>query len=272
MPTVKANDINIYYEIHGEGEPLLMIQGYSFYSGHWFTLVPEMAKEFRVIIFDNRGTGRTDKPEAPYTMKMMAADAKGLLDTLGIDKANVFGVSMGGMIAQEFALTYPDKVFNLIIGCSNCGGTKQVLPTPEALAFLFDPEMAKLSVAERARLTAPWIWTQDFVDNNPQAVELLVSVTAKYPTPPQGYAGHASAIAGHDTCDRLPQIRVPTLVIAGDSDRLIPNENSKIIASKIPGAELVIVKNAGHGFTQSPEAAKAILDFLKRHSGGKKKA
>jgi 3-oxoadipate enol-lactonase len=268
MPTVKANDINIYYEIHGDGEPLLMIQGYSFYSGHWMTLVPEVSKEYRAIIFDNRGTGRTDKPEPPYTMKMMAADAKGLLDAIGVDRANVFGVSMGGMIAQEFALTYPDKVLNLVIGCSNCGGKKSVIPTPEALAFLFSPDMAKFSVEERARQTAPWIWTKDFIDSHPQAVEALVAITAKYPTPTQGYAGHGSAIAGHDTCDRLPQIKVPTLVIAGDSDRLIPNENSKIIASRIPGAELVIVENAGHGFTQSPDAARAILDFLKRHPAG----
>jgi 3-oxoadipate enol-lactonase len=270
MPTVKANDINIYYEIHGEGEPLLMIQGYSFYSGHWMTLVPELSKEYRAIIFDNRGTGRTDKPEPPYTMKMMAADAKGLLDAIGIDKANVFGVSMGGMIAQELALTYPDTVVNLVIGCSNCGGKESVAPTPEALAFLFNPEMAKLPLEERARLTAPWLWTKDFIDINPQMVEMLVSVTAKYPTPDNGFSGHAAAIMSHDTCERLPQIKVPTLVIAGDSDRLIPNENSKIIASKIPGAELVIVKNAGHGFTQSPDAAKAILDFLNRHQGGKK--
>jgi 3-oxoadipate enol-lactonase len=269
MPTVKANDITIYYEIHGEGEPLLMIQGYSFYSGHWFTLVQELAKHYRAIIFDNRGTGRTDKPAPPYSMKMFAADAKGLLDAIGIDKTNVFGVSMGGMIAQEFALTYPDKLLNLVIGCSNCGGKASVVPTPEALAFLFSPEMAKLSIEERARATAPWLWTQDFIDGHPQMIEELVAVTAKYPTPPQGYAGHGSAIAGHDTCDRLPQIKVPTLVIAGDSDRLIPPENSKLIASRIPGAELVMVKNAGHGFTQSPEAAKTIVDFLKRHPEGK---
>jgi pimeloyl-ACP methyl ester carboxylesterase len=270
MPTVKANDINIYYEVHGKGEPLLMIQGYSFYSGHWMTLVPEMAKEYQAIIFDNRGTGRTDKPEPPYTMKMFAADAKGLLDAIGVDRANVFGVSMGGMIAQEFALNYPDKLINLVLGCTNCGGKQHIVPTKEALEFLFSPEIGKLSVAERARRTAPWVWTKDFVDRHPEAVDALIAVTLKYPTPPQGYAGHGSAIGGHDTCDRLPQIKVPTLVITGDSDRLIPPENSKIIASRIPGAELVILKNAGHAFTQSPEAAKTIVDFLKRHPAGKR--
>ena len=269
MPTVKASDINMYYEIHGEGEPLLMIQGYGQYSGHWSTLIPPLAKSYRVIIFDNRGTGLTDKPEPPYTMKMMAADAKGLLDALGIQKANVFGVSMGGMIAQEFTLNYPDKILNLVLGCTNCGGKTSVVPTPEALAFLFSPEMAKLPVAERARQTAPWLWSKEFIDKHPEAVDLYVDITVKYPTPTQGFAGHASAIAGHDTCDRLPQIKAPTLVIAGSGDRLIPPENSKIIASRIPGAELVMIPGAGHGFTESTEAVKAILDFLKRHPGGK---
>jgi pimeloyl-ACP methyl ester carboxylesterase len=272
MPTVKANDINIYYEIHGDGEPLLMIQGYSFYSGHWMTLVPELSKKYRAIIFDNRGTGRSDKPEAPYTIKMMAADARGLLDAIGIDKANVFGVSMGGMIAQEFVLNYPDKVINLILGYTTCGGKQSVIPTGEALAFLYNPELMKLPVEERARQTAPWLWTKEFIDKNPEAVDTLVSFTAKYPTPPHGFTNQGQAMASHDACDRLPQIKAPTLVIAGDADRIIPPENSKIIASRIPGAELVMVKNAGHGFTQLPEAEKAILDFLKRHPKGKKKA
>jgi pimeloyl-ACP methyl ester carboxylesterase len=270
MPTVKANDINIYYEIHGEGEPLLMIMGLNNYSGHWTATLPPFAKEYRAIIFDNRGTGRTDKPETPYTMKMMAADAKGLLDAIGIPKANVFGVSMGGMIAQEFALTYPDAVLNLILGCTSCGRQHGVPPTAESMAFLANPERAKLSVEQRARDTAPWLWTQDYVDKHPEAVDRYVAVTLKYPTPLHGLNGQMLAVAGADTYERLPRIKVPTLVITGDSDRLIPPENSKIIVSRIPGAELVILPNAGHGFTESPDAVKAMLDFLKRHPGGRK--
>jgi pimeloyl-ACP methyl ester carboxylesterase len=270
MPIVKANDINIYYEIHGEGEPLLMIQGYGQYSGHWTTLLPPFSRQYRVIIFDSRGTGRSDKPETPYTMQMMAADVKELLDAIGIDKANVFGVSMGGMVAQEFALSYPDKLINLVLGCTNCGGKQQIIPTPEALGFLFNPEMAKLSVEERARITTGWLWTKEFIDKHPEAVDMYIDITAKYPTPVHGFYGQAQAIAHHDTCDRLPQIKVPTLVIVGDADRIIPHENSKLIASRIPGAELVIVPNAGHGFTESPDAVKAVLDFLKRHSQSRK--
>lgn len=270
MPTVKVGDINIYYEIHGGGEPLLMIQGYGRYSGHWTTLIPPFSKKYRVIIFDNRGTGRSDKPETAYTMKGMAADAKGLLDAIGIDRAHVLGVSMGGMIAQEFALTYPDRVMSLMLGCTQCGGPKIAPPTPEALAFLFNPDAAKLSEEERARQTAPWLWTKEFIEKHPEAVEMNVEITLKYPTPPHGFTGQAQAIAGHDTYERLPQIKAPTLVIAGDADRLINPDNSKILTARIPGAELVMVKNAGHGFTEAPEATRAMLDFLKRHPKGKK--
>jgi 3-oxoadipate enol-lactonase len=271
MPAVKVGDINIYYEIHGDGEPLLMIQGYGQYSGHWTTLIPPFSKEYRVIIFDNRGTGRSDKPETPYTMKMMAADAKGLLDAIGIDRAHVLGISMGGMIAQEFALNYPDKVINLVLGCTQCGGKQTILPGQEALAFLFGPEMAKLPVEKRARETAPWLWTKEFIEKHPEAVETYVAITLKYPTPPHGFSGQAQAIMGHDSYERLPQIKAPTLVIAGDADRIIPADNSKVLASRIPNVELVFVKNAGHGFTEAPEATRAILDFLRRHLKGKKK-
>jgi 3-oxoadipate enol-lactonase len=274
MPTAKVGDINIYYESHGDGEALLLIMGYGQYSGHWATMIPPLSREYRVIVFDNRGTGRSDKPDMPYTMKMMADDARGLLDAIGIDSAHVFGVSMGGMIAQELALNYPDKVKSLILGCTFCGVAKAVLPTPEALEFLTGPEMAKLSVEERARMTMPWLVSQEFIDKTPEAVEMYVAITTKYPTPIHGFACQGQAIAAHDTYDRLPQIPAPTLVIVGDADRIIPAENSPILASRIPNAELVVLKNASHGFflDAEAEATGTILDFLRRHSGGKKKA
>lgn len=273
MPTVKVGDINIYYESQGDGEPLLLISGYSQYSAHWDPLPPLFSQEYRVIVFDNRGTGRSDKPDMPYTMKMMADDAGGLLDAIGVDLAHVFGISMGGMIAQEFALNHPKKLRSLILGCTQYGGTKMILPTQEAITFLTSPAMAQLSVEERARQVPPWLWTQEFIDKNPEAVELFVAVTCKYPTPIHGYVRQAQAIAAHDTYNRLPQITAPTLVIAGDADRLIPAENSRLLASRIPNAELVILENAGHGFFIDAweEATKVMLDFLRRHSKGKKK-
>ncbi len=272
MPAVKVGDINIYYESLGPGEPLLLINGLGAYSAHWTSLIPALSQEYRVITFDNRGTGQSDKPDIPYTMQMMADDAKGLLDAIGVNKAHVFGISMGGMIAQEFALNHPDKLISLVLGCTNCGGTKRILSSQEALAFLFG-ESAELSVEERARQTAPWLWTKEFIDNNPEAVELYVAITTKHPTPIHGYVCQGKAIMTHDTYERLPQITAPTLVITGDIDRLIPVDNSRLLASRIPNAELVILENAGHGFTVDArtEATRVILDFLRRNTMGEEK-
>jgi pimeloyl-ACP methyl ester carboxylesterase len=117
------------------------------------------------------------------------------------------------------------------------------------------------------------LWTQEFIDKNPEAVEMYVAITSEYPTPIHGFACQAQAVAAHDTYDRLSQITAPTLVIVGDADRIIPAENSKILASRIPNAEMVMLKNAGHGFfgEAAAETTRIILDFLRRHSKGKKK-
>jgi len=267
MPVAKVGDIKLYYEIHGKGEPLVLIMGIGMRSGHWFAIQDKLATEYRVIVLDNRGTGQSDKPEIPYTTKMMAGDVVGLLDVLGIGATNVFGHSMGGMIAQEFALNYPGRLDNLILGGTFYGGTKAVR-NPEAAAFLFNPELAKLPAEERVRATIPWVWNKEFAKNNPDAIERLVAITCEYPTPVYALISQANAVMTHDTYDRLPDIKAPTLVIAGTGDRIIPYENAKLLASRIPNAELAIIDNSGHGFhTDSTEkASKIILDFLRRHS------
>jgi pimeloyl-ACP methyl ester carboxylesterase len=134
--------------------------------------------------------------------------------------------------------------------------------------------MGELPVEEQAREMAPLLWTQEFIDKNPVALELYVAIAAKYPTPPHGFACQEQAIMAHDTYDRLSRIKVPTLVITGDADRIIPAGNSKVLASRIPNAELVILKNACHGFFGEAveETNRIVLDFLRRHSKSMKKA
>ena len=152
MPTVKVGDISIYYEIHGEGEALVLIMGYGGSSLGWFRQIPVFSRGFKVVAFDNRGTGRSDKPDIPYTMKMMAGDVAGLLEAIGIDAAHIYGVSMGGRIAQEFALRYPEKVVSLILGCTSCGGTHTIMPDDEVMTVFFDMErMKRLTPEEGAR-------------------------------------------------------------------------------------------------------------------------
>jgi len=273
MPVAKVGDINIYYEIHGKGEPLVLIYGYAGHSGLWFRQIPVLSKKYQVIVFDNRGAGRSEKPDAPYTVAMMARDVAGLLDVIGIDAAHIFGISMGGMIAQHFALSYPERVISLILGCTNCGGVHSIQPEPESLAALFDYEhFKKITTEEVVRQAMPFCYSQKFIEENPDIVDKRVAKQLEYPTPRHGAARQAEAVISHDTYELLPKIKSPTLVIAGDSDRLIPAENSRILASRIPEAELVVIKGAGHEFfiEDAEEANKTILDFLGRHNRGQK--
>ena len=273
MSIAKVGDINLCYEVHGKGEPLVLIMGYRVSHVCWFLIQDKLASEHRVIVFDNRGTGRSDKPEMPYTTKMMAADVAGLLDVLDISAASVFGHSMGGMIAQEFALNYPDRLNTLILGGTTCGGTRAVPPTAEAMAFLFDPELAKLSVEGRIRAMIPWVWNKEFADNNPAVIERFIALASEYPTPPHTAVYQQNVLLTHDTYDRLPDIKAPALVIAGMEDRVVPHENSKLLASRIPNAEVAIIENAGHEYfdDSADKASKIILDFLRRHSKARAK-
>ena len=264
----RVRDINIYYEIHGKGEPLVLIYGYAGDSGLWFRQTPILSKKYRVIAFDNRGVGRSDKPDIPYTMAMMAEDVAGLLDVIGVDAAHIFGISMGGMIAQHFALNYPQRVTSLMLGCTYCGGIRSIPIGPEALAALADFErFKKMTLEEIVWQLVPFLFSRKFIEKNPDVVEERVAKSLEYPTPMHGVTRQAEAIMGHDTYELLPKIKLPTLVIAGDNDRLIPVENSRILASKIPKAELAIIKGAGHEFfIEDPEETnQVVLGFLRRH-------
>jgi len=268
MPIAKVGDITIHYEIHGKGEPLVLIYGYVGHSGLWFRQIPVFSKKYRVIAFDNRGVGRSDKPDIPYTMGMMAGDIAGLLDIIGIDATHIFGISMGGMIAQHFALNYPQRVISLILGCTTCGGIHMIQPEPESMAALFDFErLKKMTPEEVVRQAMPFCYSREFIARNSDIIEERVAKQLEYPTPGHGATRQAGAIMGHDTYELLPRIKSPTIAIAGDNDRLIPVENSRILASRIPEAELVILKDVGHEFfiEDAEEVNKTILDFLERH-------
>jgi pimeloyl-ACP methyl ester carboxylesterase len=268
MSTIRVNDISIYYEIHGEGEPLVLIMGYGGNAGQWFCQIPGLSRDYRVIAFDNRGAGQSDKPDVPYTIQMLAQDVSGLLDALAIDAAHIYGISMGGMIAQEFALRSPDKVTSLILGCTTPGGRNSIMVNAEATALLFDMErMKRLTPEENVRGTLPLFCGQEFTDNNRNIVQQYIAKAVEHVAPLRGFMGQSEAIMTHNTYARLPHIKAPTLVIAGTADRVIPFENSRILASRIPNAELAILENVGHGFfvEAAEEANKIILDFLGRH-------
>jgi 3-oxoadipate enol-lactonase len=268
MPKARVGDINIYYEVYGKGQALALIMGLGGGLPWLFRQIPAFSQQYQVVAFDNRGTGATDAPDTPYSMEMMAGDLYGLLEHVGVETAHVFGISMGGMIAQHFALRYPNKVTTLILGATTCGGSQRVAPDMEAIKVLFDMErMQKLTPEERARDTLPFVFSQGFIDNNQTLIQELLGKMVGHVTPLHGYIRQAQAIMGHDTYRRLPEIRMPTLVIAGDADKLVPVENSRIIASRIPNAELVILNNMGHGFNieAADEVNRIVLRFLNQH-------
>ncbi len=264
MPTVNVGDISIYYEVHGEGEPLLLITGLSSDLTSWIFQIPEFSKKYRVIIFDNRGVGRTDAPDIPYSTEMMADDSAGLLNALGIEKAHILGHSMGGFIAQELALKYPLLVRSLVLASAGTQEThmgKHLIDTWARMAR----EGVNRELFVRELLL--WLFTENFFENTVMvqiAVDMLV--TGPYPQPAHGLIRQVGACLEHNMKDRIGNITTPTLVLAGKEDILVPVRMSEELAAGIPGAELVVLEGAGHG-ALSEAADKfnlAVLEFLSK--------
>jgi pimeloyl-ACP methyl ester carboxylesterase len=265
MPHLRSNGINLYYEEHGSGEPLLLIMGFTASSIAWQWNIPALAQDFHTIVFDNRGVGQSDKPDEPYSMAMFADDTAGLLNGLGIDQAHVFGVSMGGMIAQEFALRYPRRVKTLILGCTNCGGPQTVLSQdPDVLNLVGNIEA--VDVQQAAVIMTKVAVTPWFMQKHMDVLLQLNQLSMQHPTPKHGMVRQMQAIQGYDTYERLPQITAPTLVITGKEDGLVPPENSVTLAQRIPNADLVILSNASHLFIiELPETtAEVVKGFIRR--------
>lgn len=265
MPKVKVGDIDVYYEVHGDGFPLVMIMGLSANIDWWDPrLIQETSKRYKTVIFDNRGAGRTDKPKVAYTIKMFADDTAGLMDALKIKRAHILGISMGGMIAQEFALNHPDKVERLVLCSTTCGASNSVQPSPQVLGLLMRPREG-MTEEEVVKNWIPLLFTDDFVKSNTGYMSAVTQQLLKAPIPADAYQRQIGAILNFDTYQRLPKIKAATLVMHGKKDILVPPENAKIIADKIPGAKLVYFENSGHAlFSQEPEKVnKTLLEFLK---------
>ncbi len=231
MPTVKASDINIYYEIQGEGEPLLLIGGLSNditdYTGKT-KIVPMLAEWYTVIAFDNRGVGRSDKPDIPYSIPMMAEDAAGLLKTLGIARASVVGISLGGRIALQLALTHPDMIKKLVL----------VSTGPRAIKS----------------------WKRSFLFR----VSRWAIFQGKYPQPEYAFKRQLEASSSYDCTDRLHEIDVSTLILHGKKDGLAPYALAEEMHQKISGSEFIAF-DGGHMFFffRSRQFVDTVRDFLR---------
>jgi pimeloyl-ACP methyl ester carboxylesterase len=269
MPRVKSTDAEIQYDVHdetrGRGEALLCIMGLGGASNWWFPQVEGLRDSYRVITFDNRGVGRSDKPAGPYSMSQMAADALAVLDAAGANDAHVMGISMGGMIAQHVALTAPRRVKKLVLACTTAGGPTALQPNPEVLSALMAiGGMRPDSPAEMIEKLGWIVFPREWLAVRGRELVALLEANAMEPAPQHAFLAQVMAIAGHDTRGRLPEIQHETLVLTGDVDVLVPPANSRILSDGLPKATLHTIPGTGHGFNvQEPEAYnRAVKAFL----------
>lgn len=263
MPIIKVNDINIYYEIHGEGFPLIDIIGLACDVNWWLPEIIEAHSQyFKTIIFDNRGAGRTDKPDFPYSINMMAEDTIGLMDALDIEKAHILGTSLGGFIAQEIAISHPERVEKLVLCCTHCGGSKQILPKMEIMQEMMAP--GELPPEEFIDRILSLCFTEDFFKSNPDFIEFYKKRALKYVIPYNTYLHQVAANGSFSSGLRLKKIIAPTLIMHGREDVLIPWENAEVLAKRIPTSKAIIIDNAGH-LLFKPDIDKVLnptIDFL----------
>ncbi|HEX7097488.1 MAG TPA: alpha/beta hydrolase [Acidimicrobiales bacterium] len=266
MPTIRVRDLDVYYEIHGRGPRVLFISGTGAAlrrdkSG----LHSPLTEHFEVLLFDQRGLGDTSKPDVPYTMADYADDAAALLDALGWQRCHVVGVSFGGMVAQNLVVRHPDRVDRLVLACTSPGG--------EGGSSYDLRRLEGLSPEERARRSLTLV--DDRVDLGtdpptlPPGLAPILESLASYslapddPVAAMGARRQLEARAGHDVWDDLPRVGSPTLIIGGRHDGIAPPENLARMASRIPGARLVLC-DGGHVFLmQDPSAWPTIIDFLR---------
>lgn len=262
MPTIETNGIQLYYERQGAGAPLLLIAGLGYSLWQWHRMVPGLAQHADVITFDNRGAGRSDKPDGPYSVQLLGADVAGLLDGLGVRGATVLGHSMGGFVAQQLALTRPDLVGRLILASTNFGGPRHVPISAEAMHILMDRSGDPVDLVRRGIAVA---CAPGFADAHPELVQSLIDYRLSNPVPPAAYQaqlavgmGLLSAEAAFET--RLRAVRAPTLILFGAHDRVVPVANADLLAAAVPDGRVVILPDAGHLFPiETPDAANAAV-------------
>lgn len=249
--------IRLASEERGSGFPVLLVMGLGYGRWAWEPLVGPLAERHRVVWYDNRGIGDSDVPPGPYTVAQLAEDALSVLDERGIERAHVVGASLGGMVAQEVALSHPERVEKLALLCTTGGGSDG-FPFPERTVRL---------MAEAPTL-APEVALRRFVENAVSArgelVETLIARRTENSPDPAGWQAQAAASAGFDAWERVGRIESETLVLTGDEDNVVDHRNSRLLAARIPNARLQVLPGSGHLFfwERPAEVVNLLNDFL----------
>jgi pimeloyl-ACP methyl ester carboxylesterase len=262
MPKAQIDGFQLYYESEGQGEALVLIPGFAAGRWIWFKQVATLSQKFRVITFDPRGVSRSDSPDGPQSISLIADDIAVLLSTLGIASAHVLGASFGGFVAQEFALSHPLLTRKLVLCCTSFGGPNHVLPTAETLLALASTK--GLNTADRMRENLLLAFSPDYVRNQPDEVDMVVQLRANNEVPEDVYLRQLNAAVTFNAEGRLEGIKSPTLVVSGDADIIVPVQNSHNLAARIHGARLRIVEGGSHTFfiERAEEFNRMVVGFL----------
>jgi 3-oxoadipate enol-lactonase len=257
-----SQGVRIAYEIRGDGEPLVLVHGLAYDRAGWGRFPNLLAERFRVVLVDNRGVGESDAPAGPYAVAQMADDVVAVLDDAGIERTNLFGVSLGGYIAQELVLAHPERVEKLILASTAPGGAK-AHPMPQSTQEVF----ARYPTMEREaglRMFVENSLGKRGVQELPDLVEEIFHYRLGHAPTVDAWLAQATAGATFDSYDRIGAIGVPTLVIAGGADVVVDPRNADLLGELIPGARVEIVPDRGHlmVWEDSERVAELVTEFL----------
>ena len=262
MPKTSINGLSLYYEIKGDGEPLLLIPGFAAGRWIWFKQTGSLSRDFRVITFDPRGVSASDKPEGVQPIRLLADDVNHLLRAIGVESAHIVGASFGGFVAQEFALKYPSMTRKLVLCCTSFGGPNHVLAAPETLMAFASTK--GINSEERMRANLLLAFTPEYVRTQVAEVEQILQLRAANEVPEHIYLSQLDGAVNFNSESRIGEIKSPTLVLSGDADVIVPVQNSRNLAAKIPGAKLRIIEGGSHTFfiEQPEEFNQVVTEFL----------
>ncbi len=275
MPTADVNNIKIAYEIYGDGEPLILIHGYSYNKSAWIVQIDDLSKHFKIIALDVRGSGESSHPEEQFTIDNLVEDLKGLMDFLKIEKAHLMGWSMGGMIIQNFVLKYPERADKLVLFATNAG-----MPSKAGIQMLRDSiievyELRKTDPKAAFFKLAKFMHSMKFrkkMEKDPNekihgivTTEELIKDSTENQTTPTDLKHLAEIIGDHNTMDRLHEIKNKTLIFVGSKDTITPLIANELLHEKLPNSTLKVIQGAGHKvfLENQPEVNPIIIDFFK---------
>jgi pimeloyl-ACP methyl ester carboxylesterase len=267
MPFARNGALKLRWESFGEGPAVLLIGGQGMTVDGWWATIPVLSRSFRVIAFDNRDTGGSSRSPWPYSVAQMARDAVAVLDAAGEQRAHVYGISLGSMVAQEVGLRHPDRVQALVLGASSAGGFAAYKPSPTSLAQTFLVRAGGMGPEEAEWAAVPYTYAEKTRRLHPERIAADIAHRVSSPPERLAFMHQAAAVASHDAYARLNGMTAPTLVVHGEQDVFVPPANALVLAERIPGAQLRLWPDASHMYTiDEPQADWEIARFLLRHS------